>query len=53
MEVSRTVNNYVQWLRDLRRRLHEAYFNRTLDQVAAERFVGQVWQRFSLPEVEE
>jgi hypothetical protein len=53
VEVSRTVNNYIQYLRGLRERLHDAYFTRTLDQAAAERFVGEVWRKFNLPQVEE
>jgi hypothetical protein len=53
VEVARTVNNYVQYLRDLRGRLRDAYFARTLDQAAAERFVGEVWRKFSLPDPEE
>ena len=53
VEISRTVNNYVQYLRDLWGRLHGAYLTRTLDQAAAERFVGEAWRKFNLPEVEE
>ena len=53
VEISRTVNNYVQYLRDLRARLRDAYFTRTLDQAAAERFVGEAWRKFNLPEPEE
>lgn len=52
VEISRTVNNYKQYLRDLREQLSRAYFTRTLDQVAAERFTNEVWQRLKLPEVE-
>jgi len=53
VEVSRAVNNYVQYLRDLRARLHDSCFKRTLDQAAAERFVDDTWRKFKLPEVEE
>jgi len=53
VEISRTVNNYVQYLRDLRARLRDAYFTRTLDQAAAERFVGEAWRKFNLPDSEE
>jgi methylase of polypeptide subunit release factors len=53
VEISRTVNNYVQYLRDLRQRLHDTYFTRTLDQAAAERFVGEVWRKFNMPDLEE
>ena len=53
VEVSRTVNHYVQYLRDLRQRLYDTFFTRTLDQAAAERFVGQTWRHFNLPDPEE
>lgn len=53
VEIARTVNNYVQYLRDLRERLYDIYFKRTLDQAAAERFVDEAWDRFSLPQLEE
>lgn len=53
IEIARTVNDYVQYLRDLRQHLRNAYFNRTLDRIAATRFVGDVWQNFDLPNVEE
>jgi hypothetical protein len=53
VEIARTVNNYVQYLRDLRERLYDTYFKRTLDQAAAERFVAEAWHRFSLPQLEE
>lgn len=53
VEISRTVNNYVQYLRNLRKRLYDTYYTRTLDQAAAERFVGEVWGKFNLPDSEE
>jgi type I restriction enzyme M protein len=53
VEVSRTVNNYVQYLRDLRERLRDTFFTRTLDQAAAERFVKEMWRKFNLPDPEE
>lgn len=53
VEISRTVNNYVQYLRNLRQRLRDTYFTRTLDQAAAERFVGEIWRKFNLPNFEE
>jgi len=46
VEVSRTVNNYVHYLRDLRDSLRQTYFTAYLDQAAAERFVEEVWRRF-------
>ena len=52
VEVSRTVNNYVQYLRDLRERLHLTYFKRTFDQAAADRFVEETWRNFNLPDPE-
>ena len=53
VEVSRTVNNYVQYLRDLRERLRDTYFTRTLDQAAAERFQEEMWHKLNLPDLEE
>jgi hypothetical protein len=53
VEVSRTVNTYLQYLRNLREQLHHAYFARTLDQAAAGRFVVEVWRKFDLPSLEE
>lgn len=53
VEVSRAVNDYVKYLRDLRQRLFEAYFHRTLDQAAASRFVGDTWRKMNLPLLEE
>ena len=52
VEIARTVNNYMQYLHDLRERLHLTYFKRTLDQAAAERFVADTWLRFGLPDTE-
>jgi methylase of polypeptide subunit release factors len=52
VEVSRTVNGYIQYLRDLRQRLYETYYRRTLNRAAAERFVEETWQKYSLPDPE-
>lgn len=52
VEVSRTVNNYIQYLRDLRDRLHQTYFKRTFDQVASDRFVEDTWRKYNLPDLE-
>jgi methylase of polypeptide subunit release factors len=52
VEVTRAVNEYVKYLRDLRQRLYEAYFRRTLDQTAANRFVEDTWRKLKLPLVE-
>ena len=46
VEVSRTVNNYIQYLRDLRQRLQETYYRRSLDLAAADRFVDETWRKF-------
>lgn len=53
VEISRAVTAYQQYLRDLRERLHQAYFTRTLDQAAATRFVGEIWRKLGLPQLEE
>jgi methylase of polypeptide subunit release factors len=53
VEVTRTVNEYARYLRDLRQRLYESYFRRTLDQAAANRFVEELWRRLHLPELNE
>jgi hypothetical protein len=50
VEVSRTVKDYEQYLRNLRQQLQQAYYQRTLDRKAAERFVGDMWRRFQLPD---
>jgi type I restriction enzyme M protein len=52
IEVSRTVNDYKKYLRDLRQQLLEAYFRRTLDQAQAERFVSETWRKYHLPDVD-
>jgi hypothetical protein len=53
VEVTRSVNEYVKYLRDLRQRLYEAYFRRSLDQAAANRFVEDTWRKLKLPLLEE
>jgi len=53
VEVTRTVNEYNRYLRDLRQRLYEAFFRRSLDQVAANRFVEDTWRKLKLPPVQE
>jgi len=52
VEVTRAVNEYVTYLRDLRQRLYEAHFRRSLDQTAANRFVEETWRKLKLPTVE-
>ncbi len=51
IEVSRTVADYGKYLRDLRGQLHQAYFARTLDRGAAERFVVEAWRKLGLPDL--
>jgi len=53
VEVTRAVNEYVKYLRDLRQRLYEAYFRRTLDQTSANRFVEDTWRKLKLPDIQE
>jgi type I restriction enzyme M protein len=53
VEISRAVKEYMKYLRDLRSRLYEAHFRRTLDQNAANRFVEDTWRRFKLPLIQE
>jgi hypothetical protein len=52
VEVSRAVNEYVKYLRDLRQRLYETHFRRSLDQIAANRFVEDTWRKLKLPPIE-
>ncbi len=52
VEITRSVNEYNRYLRDLRQRLYEDYFRRTLDQVAANRFVEDTWRKLKLPALE-
>jgi len=52
VEVSRAVNEYVKYLRDLRLRLYETHFRRSLDQIAANRFVEDTWRKLKLPPIE-
>ncbi len=52
VEVSRAVNAYAQYLRQLRQTLQQTYYVRTLDRAAAERFVAETWRKFNLPDVE-
>lgn len=52
VEVSRAVNEYVKYLRDLRQRLYVTHFRRSLDQIAANRFVEDTWRKLKLPPLE-
>ena len=53
VELSRTVANYEQYLRQTREALYEAYYRRTLDQKAASRFVSNAMQQLRLVLVED
>jgi hypothetical protein len=53
IEVSRAVADYGKYLRDLRGQLQQAYFARTLDRGAAERFVAEAWRKLGLPDTTE
>jgi len=48
VETSRTVANYEQYVRQTHEALYEAYYHRTLDQKAADRFVTSVMHRLNL-----
>jgi hypothetical protein len=52
VEISRTVANYEQYLRDLRKQFYEAYYRRTLDTRTAARLTQAAFDRFRLPNVE-
>lgn len=52
VEVSRAVNNFAQYIRDLRYCLRQTYFRRTFDQAAADRFVEETWRKYKLPDTE-
>jgi len=52
VEISRTVANYEQYLRDLRKQIYEAYYRRTLDTRTAARLTQAAFDRFHLPSVE-
>ena len=52
VEISRTVANYEQYLRDLRKQFYDAYYRRTLDTRTAARLTQAAFDRFRLPNVE-
>lgn len=52
VEVSRTVANYENYLRELRKRLYEAFFRRTLDARVAATLTQSAFDRFRLPAVQ-
>jgi len=53
IELSRTIANYEQYVRQTREALYEAYYHRTLDQKAASRFVASAMERLKLILVED
>ena len=53
VELSRTVANYEQYVRQTYDALYEAYYHRTLDQKAADRFVTSAMRRLNLILVED
>jgi type I restriction-modification system DNA methylase subunit len=52
VEINRTVANYEQYLRDLRKQFYGAYYRRTLDTRTAGRLTQAAFDRFRLPNVE-
>jgi len=52
VEISRTVANYEGYLRELRKRLYEALYNRTLDARVASTLTQSILDKVRLPKVE-
>lgn len=52
VEVTRTIASYEGYLRDLRKRLYDAYYRRTLDVAVAARLTQAAFDRFRLPKIE-
>jgi hypothetical protein len=52
VEVSRTVANYEGYLRELRKRLYESFYRRTLDARIAATLTQSVFDKFRLPNLE-
>ena len=52
VEVSRTVADYEGYLRDLRKRLYEAFYGRTLDARIAATLRQSVFDQFRLPKID-
>jgi hypothetical protein len=48
-EITGTVANYEKYLRELRTRLYDAYYRRTLDTKTAARLTQAAFDRFHLP----
>jgi len=51
VEITRTVANYENYLRDLRKTLYDAYYRRTLDVAVAARLTQAAFDRFKLPKI--
>jgi len=49
VEVSRAVNNYEKYLRELKAVFYEAYYKRTLDQQLATRLTAEAFEALELP----
>jgi len=52
VEVTRTVANYEDYIRDLRKTLYDAFYRRTLDVSVAARLTQAAFDRFKLPTVD-
>jgi hypothetical protein len=52
VEISRTVANFEGYLKELRKRLYEAFYRRTLDARVAATLTQSVFDKFRLPKVE-
>jgi len=52
VEVTRTVANYEDYLRDLRKTLYDAFYRRTLDVSVAARLTQAAFDQFKLPTVD-
>ena len=52
VEITRTVANYEDYLRDLRKTLYDAFYRRTLDVSVAARLTQAAFDRFKLPAVD-
>lgn len=53
VEITRTVANYESFLRELKSRLFEAYYRRTLDQRTASRLTAAAFDKLHFPVLEE
>jgi hypothetical protein len=52
VEVTRTIANYEDYLRHLRKKLYDAFYRRTLDVSVAARLTQTTFDRFKLPTVD-